>query len=321
MTEGNQRVFCIGETVFDIIFKDEIPVAAKPGGSMLNTAVSLGRAGAEVYFISDFAHDHAGKIIGGFLERNGVSTRFTHRYDEGKTALALAFLNDRQDAVYSFYKEYPPVRMDIDLPESGEGDIVLFGSFFALTEAVRSKLTGFIRESRKKGAFVIYDPNFRRPHLSELDKLMPWILENIGMADLVRGSDEDFELIFSTVDAAASFEQVNRAGCPTLIYTRNEAGAEFITSCKHLVASVPQIDPVSTIGAGDAFNAGIIYAMLRHSTALPGIPDQAGTGKSNEKTLSLPWEAILAMGIQFSEDVCMSLENYISLDFSKSLDR
>jgi fructokinase len=46
-------VYCIGETVLDIIFRDDQVIAAKPGGSMLNTAVSLGRSGIPVEFISE----------------------------------------------------------------------------------------------------------------------------------------------------------------------------------------------------------------------------------------------------------------------------
>ena len=40
-----RKIYTIGETVLDIIFKNGQPVASKAGGSMLNTAVSLGRRG------------------------------------------------------------------------------------------------------------------------------------------------------------------------------------------------------------------------------------------------------------------------------------
>ena len=305
-TTETRRVFCIGETVLDIIFRKDQPVAAKPGGSMLNTAVSLGRAGVKVYLITDFASDHTGTIIEHFLKENGVLTTFTDRYEEGKTALALAFLDDRQDASYSFYKDYPEVRINIAFPETRPGDIVLFGSFFAVTEGVRDKLTGFIKKSHKNGAFIIYDPNFRKPHLRNLVLLKPWIMENIGMADLVRGSDEDFVHIFAVPDAKQAFQYVSHAGCNRLIYTKNSMGVEVITP-KHAGSYVvPQIQPVSTIGAGDAFNAGVIYALLQLKN---------GPIDSHEPA----WNDIIGRGIQFSANVCQSLENYISEEFGKML--
>ena len=305
MKQNKRRVFCIGETVLDIIFKGGLPIAATPGGSMLNTAVSLGRCGVEVYFISDFAKDPAGDLIQGFLERNGVSTRYIDRYDEGKTGLALAFLNEKQDAAYTFYKDYPAERLKMDLPEAGTGDIVLFGSFFALTELVRDKLISFTKKSREHGAFLIYDPNFRKPHAGELDILMPWILENIRMSDMVRGSNEDFDLIFSAGSSLDAYKHIVQAGCPALVYTKNKEGVELLASGLHLSIAVAPIDPVSTIGAGDAFNAGVIYALLQQP------PTPSGW----------VWETVLQYGSLFSANVCMSLENYISIEFADSIDR
>ena len=45
-----RKIYAIGETVFDIIFKNGQPQAAKPGGAMLNSAVSLGRMGLPAIF-------------------------------------------------------------------------------------------------------------------------------------------------------------------------------------------------------------------------------------------------------------------------------
>lgn len=291
--------------MLDIIFRDDRLIAAQPGGSMLNTAVSLGRAGTEVYLISDLATDQAGGIILDFLKHNGVSTKYTGRYRDGKTALALAFLNDRQDASYSFYKEYPHDRLNIVMPEAGPGDIVLFGSYFALDAAVSGKLDRFTRRSRENGAFLIYDPNFRRPHLGELERLRPRILDNIGIANLVRGSDEDFRHIFSVSNAHDAFSRVREAGCPALVYTRNSRDVEVMTGEYSRAYPVPQVKLLSTIGAGDAFNAGIIYA----ATNLTGL-----------QTLKGPvLDDLIHWGIRFSADVCQSLDNHISVDFGNLL--
>jgi len=99
------RIFAIGETVYDIIFKNTQAIAAKAGGSMLNTSVSLGKLGLEVNFVSDLGNDMIGDIIINFLSGNGVSTKCIERYDNRKTAIAIAFLNERNDASYHFYKD------------------------------------------------------------------------------------------------------------------------------------------------------------------------------------------------------------------------
>ncbi len=98
-----RKIYGIGETVFDIIFKNEQPQAAKAGGAMLNSTVSLGRIGLPVSFISEYAGDNVGRIIDSFLIENGVSTAYVDHFKEGKTKLALAFLNEQNDASYTFY--------------------------------------------------------------------------------------------------------------------------------------------------------------------------------------------------------------------------
>jgi fructokinase len=308
MREGTRRVFCIGETVLDIIFRDNLPISAKPGGSMLNTAVSLGRTGIPVHFISDFGMDQPGDIIHDFLVQNEVNTMHIDRYKDGKTALALAFLDEHQDAHYSFYKQFPQERLNISFPVIGQEDMILFGSFYALTPSIRKKLTGFIRYARSKGAFILYDPNFREAHLSELESLRPWIIENMSMANLVRGSDEDFQFIFGASDATESFRHVINTGCPMLVYTRKSENIEVKSADFHHSYAVPPVIPVSTIGAGDAFNAGILFAMSTTPTL------------SGSMTLSgSKLEALINTGIRFSANVCQSLDNYISVDFANQL--
>ncbi len=308
MTSGSKKVYCIGETVLDIIFRNDKPIGATPGGSMLNSSVSLGRAGIPVYFISDYANDHAGNIVHDFLIRNGISTDYISRYPNGKTAIALAFLDHRQNADYSFYKIFPEDRFLAPLPVPQAGDIILFGSFYALTKTIRNKVMGFVRSGKSNGAFILYDPNFRSAHLEELETLRPWILENIGMANLVRGSDEDFRTIFNAADARQAYHFVSGAGCSSLVYTRSSSEIEVIHDGYSKSYLVPPISVLSTIGAGDAFNAGVIYGMLQTYT-LTGLTTLTGS----------VWDHLIGCGIQFSANVCQGLDNYISVDLGNRL--
>ena len=49
-----RKVIGIGETIFDIIFKNNQPIGAVPGGSAFNGVISLGRSGVDCSFISDY---------------------------------------------------------------------------------------------------------------------------------------------------------------------------------------------------------------------------------------------------------------------------
>ena len=301
-----RKIYTIGETVLDILFKDKMPVTAKAGGACLNSAVTLGRLNLPVFFIGEYGMDEVGNIIDLFLKDNHVSTQYVYRYYNGKSTLALAFLNENNDASYDFYKIYPEQRLAVDFPEIQQDDIVLFGSIYAITIEVRKKLMEFINQANKKKAIVIYDPNFRKQHLHELDKLRPLIIENLTHADIVRGSNEDFSFILGVGDADEAYAEI-RKHCKNLLYTANKKGVFVRSSRVKQTLPVKTIDPVSTIGAGDNFNAGIVYSLYKHNIGHKDL------GNLDEKI----WETIVGTAVEFATHVCMNYDNYISEKFAE----
>ncbi len=300
------RVYALGETLYDITFKDGKPLTAWPGGSLLNTCVSLRRLGVPVSFISEYGQDAVGNIIHRFLEKNSIETRFINRYKHFNTTISLAFLNKQNEAGYSFYKNYPAQRLQVDLPVFSSNDFFLFGSFFALNKAIRPKLLGMLREANKKNVFVLYDPNFRKGHLSALPSVRKSILQNMSMATLVRGSNEDFRNIFGAGDADEAYRAISRH-VKYLIYTASNRAVYLYTPELSLQISVPKVVTKSTIGAGDTFNAGIIYELYRRGTGPDDLPN---LGKTE-------WTAILQTGVTLAGEVCRHYENYISMDFAR----
>ncbi len=304
-----RKIYTIGETVYDIVFKSGKPVTAIPGGAMLNSSVSLGRLGLPVSYITELGNDEVGNMIFDFLNNNGVETSFVYRFEDGKTALSLAFLDEDEKASYSFYKQYPEKRLASGIPGQGEDDIVLFGSFFSLSDEVRVPLLSFIRKATGNSSIVIYDPNYRKPHGSELPHLKDYLKENISFADIVRGSDEDFRFICGAKNADEAFDFVRNSGCSILIFTTGDKNVEFRSEKLSFSVPVPEINIVSTIGAGDNFNAGIISGLFN---------SRIGIQNLNEVGLDL-WRSIIEIGISFGSNVCGSYQNYISTELADEI--
>jgi len=300
-----RRIFAAGEALIDIIFSGGEPRTAKAGGAMLNTSVSLGRAGLPVSFISEYGADDPGNLIDRFLKENGVDTSYVYRFDNGNTALALAFLDENNDARYTFYKNYPLHRLDIELPGLSREDIFLFGSIYALTVEVRASMMQLLRSARENNALVIYDPNFRSSHIHELEKLKPLILDNISYATVVRGSHEDFRNIFGMEGADEVWDSL-RSLCKSVIYTNSTRGVSVRTSSFSGEFPVKKIKPVSTIGAGDNFNAGLIAAFYTGNINMYDIPELGFRD----------WEKIIATAVDFATEVCLSYDNYIGREFA-----
>ncbi|TGC11050.1 carbohydrate kinase family protein [Methanolobus halotolerans] len=281
-------------------------LSACPGGSMLNSAVSLGRAGVEVSLLTEFADDDVGKMILRFLDKNRVSTEYVSIHQGRKSPLALAFLNSENDARYSFYEDLPEKRNLKKIRDPGTEDIVMFGSILALSKGVRSELRELLDAAKKAGAAILYDPNFRPSSVRSPEETEQLVCENIGFADIVRASDEDMMNIKGTLNADDAYEYVRDKGCMSLIYTTGEEGIYLRTSALSKYYRTPDILTVSTVGAGDNFNAGIIYQFLRESLS-PG------------KAENIPepvWDQIIGRGIDFASETCKRNENYISEVFA-----
>jgi fructokinase len=183
-----RKVIGIGESVLDVIFRDDQPIGAAPGGSTLNSMVSLGRSGVATTFISETGNDRVGKQIINFLVDNGVNADNVYVYPDSKSPISLAFLDENNDAKYIFYKDHPHDRLDYAYPDIQPNDIVIFGSYYALNPAIRPQIVGLLEYARSHGAIIYYDVNFRPAHKDELMKITPNLIENLEFADIVRGS-------------------------------------------------------------------------------------------------------------------------------------
>ena len=308
-----RKVIGIGETVLDIIFRDDQPVSAVPGGSTFNAIVSLGRSGVKTSMISETGNDRVGRNIIKFLEQNGVDASYVNVYPESKSPLSLAFLNEKNDAEYIFYKNHHNDRIDYVYPDVERDDIVLFGSYFALNPVIRPQVYGFLDYARQKGAILYYDVNFRASHSNEVMKLTPNLLDNLELADIVRGSSEDFGILFHKDDADTIYRTQIQFYCRKFIYTSSanpvEVRSDGGLSKRYEVKAA---ETVSTIGAGDNFNAGFIYGMLLNNITRETI-DQ---GLSAEQ-----WDGVIETALSFSANVCRSISNNISPEFASEMRR
>ncbi len=111
-----KHIYAVGETILDIIFKEGEPRTAKPGGSSFNAAVTLGRLGAPVTFISEMGNDRVGDMIQAFLDENDVDSRYVIKMDNQQ--FLLLFLTRRVMPSTSFTKITPISAWMLSSPSS-----------------------------------------------------------------------------------------------------------------------------------------------------------------------------------------------------------
>jgi fructokinase len=306
-----RKVIGIGETVLDIIFKNGQPIGAVPGGSVFNGVISLGRAGIPAAFISEAGNDRVGDHIISFMRENGVNADNVGKFPDSKSPISLAFLDANGDADYIFYKDHPHDQLDFVYPDIQPDDIVMFGSFYAVNPVIRPQVMGFLDYAQSHGAILYYDVNFRPSHKNDIMKVTPNILENLEMADIVRGSREDFEVMFRKDDPDRVYNAEISFYCKKFIYTNGSQPVELRAE-NGLKKKYPVIatETVSTIGAGDNFNAGFVYGMMKY-----GITREVIARGLTEKQ----WDNIIHCAQLFSANCCKSISNSIDDEFGAKM--
>lgn len=292
----------------DIIFRNGQPQAAVPGGSVFNGIISLGRLGQNVTIFSETGNDRVGQTILDFMEANGVDNHHVAVYKNGRSAISLAWLNDRNDAEYTFYKDYPAARLEVELPPVNADDVVMMSSYFVLNPVLRPKVKEFLNHVRSNDALIYYDLNFRSSHKHEVKEIYADMLENLQYADIVRASREDLDNLFGNDDADFMYDTVISKYCNVFISTDADGDIRLITPNFRKSYAVRRIQTVSTIGAGDNFNAGIIYGLIQYGICRSDI-----LSLSEDK-----WQKVIQCGQDLATEVCQSLENSISVEFAEN---
>ena len=306
-----RKVIGIGETMLDIIFKNGKPIEAVPGGSTFNGIVSLGRAGVKTVFVSETGNDRVGEYVRDFLRDNNVDTSAINVFQETKSPVSLAFLDKDNNADYIFYRDQKHDHMDFAYPDIQKDDIVVFGSFYAVNPALRPQVSGLLEYARQRGAIIYYDVNFRKAHQADVMKVTPNLIDNLEYADIVRGSKEDFEVLYKKDSAERVYRAETSFYCKRFIYTDGPNPVSvFSNNGVHKEYAMPKTETVSTIGAGDNFNAGFIYGMIKYGVTR----DDVEQGLSEEV-----WDKLIATATAFSADCCKDIFNYISKEFGPQL--
>ncbi|MBN1925973.1 MAG: carbohydrate kinase [Prolixibacteraceae bacterium] len=302
------KIISIGETTYDIMFRNGNPTGAVVGGSVLNTAVTLSRLGLPVTFVSRMGNDHVGDLSIKFLKENNVNCDNIVRF-EGNSRLALAFIGEENNAEYQFYKGNTPP--SLRFPELANNDIITFGSTNAIRDEGRNSLLLFLNQAHDKNVLTIYDPNIREADPFKMADVRKKVEENFLLSKIVKGSTVDFYRLYNTTNPDVIFRKVSQSGVEALIVT---AGAEATALRTHNIsASFPskKVEPVSTIGAGDNFTAGIIAGLMKRSVSTSALAD------INLDT----WEQIISLANTLASEVCKSEYNYISKEFAEKISK
>ncbi|GAC1397778.1 MAG: carbohydrate kinase [Mycobacterium sp.] len=246
------RALVIGEALVDIVESDGRVTGEHVGGSPLNVAVGLARLGRGVDLLTHIGADARGRRIVEYVKKSGVQL-VSGSLTATRTPTALARLDARGSAQYVFDIEWQLT----GTPEVTPPVVAHTGSIASVL-APGCRATAALVEAYRPSATVTFDPNVRPALIEDGDIARGRIDRWIERCDVVKASDEDMRWI----DPNRSPEQIARTwlglGPSIVAVTMGERGA--FAMCAGGTVRVPalRVNVVDTVGAGDAFMAGLI---------------------------------------------------------------
>ncbi|PRB59912.1 carbohydrate kinase [Microbacterium sp. MYb45] len=252
----SRHVLVIGEALVDVVHRGEGRIDESPGGSPANVALALGRLGDTAHFLTQLGDDPHGQQVREWLTKAGV--RVTSSATT-RTATATAHLDDSGSARYEFDISWS---LDEAAP-AGSDDlgIVHTGSIAALMAPGAAVVRAHLAEMRET-SLITYDPNVRPALLPDHRRAVADVESFVGLADLVKASDEDLAWLYPGIDLLDVARSWLQQGPSVIVVTKGASGAFAVT--RDGVTHVPgrQVEVVDTVGAGDTFMSALIHGLL-----------------------------------------------------------
>jgi fructokinase len=236
-----------------------VPVA---GGSCLNIAVGMARLGAPTGFVGGISTDLFGRIIADHASASRVDLRYAVRSDHQTT---LAFVRTvAGEPQYAFYDEATASRNWTYRPGSipfDEIEAIHVGSTTLASDQGAANALAVVKDAG--GSVTIsFDPNCRPNLVRRKARYVDQMDVFAAAADIVRMSDVDFEFLYGGSDYGGRARSLIAAGASLVVVTRGIKGAQAWHGGAGMVeVEAPTTDVVDTIGAGDSFQAALLFAL------------------------------------------------------------
>jgi fructokinase len=213
-----RKIFCIGECALDVVFNAQAqPVGAMPGGRVINAAAILSKSGQQVVAITEASVCAVGDAVVSYLDKAGVDTSNIDRITEGVSPTLLYIPDASGKMTVTRYENYPDECFDVVWPRIEHDDIVLFGGYYTIDPRMHRRMSQLLANARERGAVVIYLPGFLPSQAPRITRVMPNVLDNLEVSNIVITRTADLQYIFGARNAADGYENNIDFYCKSLI--------------------------------------------------------------------------------------------------------
>ncbi|WP_454649022.1 carbohydrate kinase family protein [Bradyrhizobium liaoningense] len=232
------------------------------GGSCLNVAIGMARLGAPTGFVGGVSTDLFGRMIADHAAASNVDISLATRSDHQTT---LAFVRIvAGESHYAFYDAETATRNWTyrrgSIPFAGV-EAVHVGSTTLVNDQGAAETKALIADARAFST-ICFDPNCRPNLVKDKPAYLARMAEFAGSADLIKMSNVDFAYLFGDEPYHQRAITLLAQGTSLVVITRGNDGAiAWHAGAGQIEVPAPKVEVADTIGAGDSFQAALLFAL------------------------------------------------------------
>jgi fructokinase len=261
---GQHRIVVAGDALIDLIIGQDGSVTPAPGGGQYNAARTVARLGGNVHFLGRISDDWFGKLLRSALDEDGVGLDLVVETTD-PTTIALAEIDPDGVSHYHWYIEKTTIpgmqAADASRALSPPPDALHVGTLGLAMEPVADSLAGLVAAVPAE-TFVMVDPNCRPTAIPDFARYQARMRQVLERADVVKGSDEDFDYLDLAVTPEASARLLLQGGAGAVLVTQGSGVARAFCAGGEVAVPVPAVEVSDTVGAGDAFGGAFLAMWL-----------------------------------------------------------
>jgi fructokinase len=264
----------LGEALIDLVPSGPPgSYEARAGGSPFNVAVGLARLRNHTALMARLSDHGFGRILRSAAAAEGIDLRAAPHATQ-PTTLAVVFLDEAARASYEFYLEgtadWQWTTAELGRLHS-DAEVLHFGSLASWTAPGSERIAALVRDVHATGRVLVsYDPNVRPPVVGARARARELVERSARHAHVVKASREDIDWLYPGRAVDEISARWNALGAALVVVTDGPHGATA-----HRAGGEPLRRPgravsiVDTIGAGDAFTAGMLSGLVRRGLHVP----------------------------------------------------
>lgn len=242
---------------------------ACPGGAPCNVLAILNKLGKKTAFMGKVGKDQFGKLLRETLDNVGIDTSYLLSDENVNTTLAFVHTFADGDREFSFYRN-PGADMMFREDEVNEEilkstKIFHFGTLSMTHEGVREATKRAIKEAKKNGALISFDPNLRPPLWTSMELAREQMEYGFSQCDILKIADNEIQFVSKKDDYDEGVKYLQeKYQIPLILLTMGKDGSRAYYKGMRVEKKGFSVPTIETTGAGDTFGGSSLNYILEH---------------------------------------------------------